>query len=201
MKLNCSFLILILFFTLSCSNSKEQETYKIYNTVLKEKVSTYGIMVNYLPYDRHYSDKEIDNIANKISDSLIKVKSLTYYLDRNLTILDTLNPSDYFASKNKNDIIIENKPTYSKNKIDFSKITSETIGKRVLTENAIDENQKEPTYLGSYSLSEPIFISKENAVIRYIHYCGGKCGLSLLIYLKKEKDFWKIIDEKMIWIS
>lgn len=199
MKLNWCLLIFILFFTLSCNNSNEIEKYKIYNTILKEKVSTYGIMTSYLPYDRHYSDREIEHIATKISDSLLKSKSLTYYLESNLTILDTLNPSDDFISKN--DLIFENKPTYSKNKIDFSKITSETIGKRILKEKTIEENQKGPTYLGSYRLSEPIFISAEKAVIRYEHYCGGKCGLSLLIYLKKEKNSWKIIDEKMVWIS
>ena len=194
-----SFAILLLFLILSCSDSKEIDTYRIYNTVLKEKVSTYGIMASYLPYDKTYSEKELDSVSYKVEDSLISSKSLHYYLDNKLTILDTLNPSDNFPTENI--IIDEFRPTYAKNKIDFSKITDVTVGKRISAEKTISENQKKPTYLGTYSLSEPVFISNDKAVIRYQHHCGIKCGISLLFYLKKENNIWKIIDEKMVWIS
>ena len=66
--------ILLLLFILGCKNSEEIERYEIFNTVLKNKVSTYGIMANYLPYDRHYSEIERKKIAEKIRDSLTKSK-------------------------------------------------------------------------------------------------------------------------------
>ena len=190
--------ISLLFFLLSCENSKEKEVYKIYNTVLKEKVSTYGIMVNYFPYDRDYSEKERKIFAKKTKDSLIKSKSLTYFLSEQLTILDTLNSSDESSTDN---VVIEFNAKISKNKLDFSKLEKLEIGNRLEKEKPIDENQKNPTYLGNYDLSEPIFISKDKAVIKYQHHCGSKCGLGILIYLKKENEEWKIDDEKMIWIS
>lgn len=194
-------LILATFLLLSCENSKETDTYKIYNTVLKEKVSTYGIMVNYLPYDRDYSEKEHELFAIRTKDSLIKSKSLNYFLSEQLTILDTLNPSDQLFTADDNDINIELKSKISKNKLDFSKIEKLEIGNRLEKEKTIDENQKKPTYLGSYDLSEPVFITKDKAIIKYQHHCGSKCGLGILIYLKKDNEIWKIYKEKMIWIS
>lgn len=191
----------LLFLLLSCENSKEIDTYKIYNAVLKEKVSTYGIMVNYFPFDKDYSEKEREIFAKKTKDSLIKSKSLTYFLSDQLTVLDTLNPTDEISSAKNNVINIEFRPKISRNKIDFSKLEKLEIGNRLEKEKPIDENQKKPTYLGSYDLSEPIFISKDKAVIKYQHYCGSKCGVAILIYLKKENEEWKIVDEKMIWIS
>ena len=68
-------------------------------------------------------------------------------------------------------------------------------------ELAIDENQKNPVYLGSYDLSEPVYISENKAVIRYQLHCGSKCGLGILIYLEKENNQWKITKEQEIWIS
>ena len=191
-------LILATFLLLSCHNSKETDTYKIYNAVLKEKVSTYGIMVNYFPYGRDYSEKEHEIFAEKTKDSLIKSKSLNYFLSDQLTVLDTLNPNDESPTDN---VVIQFNAKISKNKLDFSKLEKLEIGNRLEKGQAIDENQKNPTYLGNYHLSEPIFISKYKAVIRYQHHCGSKCGSGILIYLKKENDEWKIDDEKMIWIS
>ena len=191
-------LILATFLLLSCHNSKETDTYKIYNAVLKEKVSTYGIMVNYFPYGRDYSEKEHEIFAEKTKDSLIKSKSLNYFLSDQLTVLDTLNPNDESPTDN---VVIQFNAKISKNKLDFSKLEKLEIGNRLEKGQAIDENQKNPTYLGNYHLSEPIFISKDKAVIKYQHHCGSKCGLGILIYLKKEKEEWKIYDEKMIWIS
>ena len=81
--------ISLLFLLLSCENSKDIDAYKIYNTVLKEKVSTYGIMVNYFPYDRDYSEKERVIFAKKTKDSLIISKSLNYFVSEQLTVLDT----------------------------------------------------------------------------------------------------------------
>lgn len=191
--------IISLLFILGCKNTEEIEMYKIFNTVLTNKVSTYGIMTSYLPYDRHYSDNELEKIGDQIRDSLTKSKSLTYFLDNKLTILDTLNPADEFFVERP--LLVESKPHYSKNKIDFTKIKNLEIARRLENPVEIDENKKNPTYLGSYNLSEPVFISNEKAVIRYQHHCGSKCGLGILIYLKKEKGEWKIVDEKLIWIS
>lgn len=191
-------ILLSLFFFLSCNNISEEENYEIYNTVLKEKVSTYGIVLNYIHFPNNYTRDQIESICIKKSDSLRKSKSLNYYLDKKLTILDTINPSDEFFIKG---IEFEQRPKYSKNKIDFSKIENLPFAKRLENSIPIDENKKHPTYLGDYDLSEPIFISKNKAVIRYQHHCGGKCGVGVLIYLKKENNHWKIIKEKEIWIS
>ena len=186
-----------LFFLLSCYNNSEKDCYEIYNTVLREKVSTYGIMANYL-FSKNHSKKDFEIIAKKVSDSLKESKSLTYFLDDKLTILDTLNTNDTFL---EGEITVESRPKYSKNKIDFSKIEKLPFAKRLKNRIPIDENQKKPTYLGNYDLSEPIFISKNKAVIKFQHYCGGKCGVGFLIYLKKENNHWKIIKEKQIWVS
>ena len=186
-----------LFFLLSCNNNSEKDCYEIYNSVLKEKVSTYGIMANYL-FSKNHPKKDFAIIAKKVSDSLKDSKSLTYYLEDKLTILDTLNPNDTFLNDG---ITVESRPKYSKNKIDFSKIEKLPFAKRLKNKIQIDENQKKPTFLGNYDLSEPIFISKNKAVIKFQHYCGGKCGVGILIYLKKENNHWKIIKEKKIWIS
>ena len=185
---------------MSCENSNEKDSYEIYNAVLKEKVSTYGIMVNYFPYDRDYSEKEREEFIEKTKDSLIKSKSLTYFLSENLTIIDTLKPNHQSYSGKNNDLVIKYIPKVSKNKLDFSRIKELKIGKRINKEKLIDENQKHPTYLGSYYLSEPTIISKDKAVIRFQQYCGLNCGVEFLIYLKKENEVWKIYNEKMIWI-
>lgn len=197
MKFSLSLISLL--FILGCKNTEEIEKYKILNTVLKNKVSTYGIMANYLPYDRHYSENERKKTAEKIRDSLTKSKSLTYFLDHKLSILDTLNSADEFITENP--AVVEFKPNYSKNEIDFSKIKNLEIARRLEKSQEIDVNKKNPTYLGSYDLSEPVFISKGKAIIRYQHYCGSKCGMGILIYLKNENGEWKIVDEKLIWIS
>ena len=86
--------ILVFSLVISCTNSRKKDRYEIYNTVLREKVSTYGIMVNYFPYDRDYSEKERVIFAKKTKDSLIKSKSLNYFVSEQLTVLDTLNPND-----------------------------------------------------------------------------------------------------------
>lgn len=190
----------VFFILWNCQSSDESEKYEIYNTVLKEKVSTYGIMASYLPNDRHYSDTELDSLAKRISDSLKATKSLTYFLDEKLTVLDTLNPDDAFPSE-QSDAVIEFRPTYSKNKLDFSKLKTLELAERLGKPIPIDENKKGPTYLGNYDLSEPVFIGKNLAAIRFQHYCGGKCGVGLLIHLQKTNGSWKIIREKLIWIS
>ena len=187
-----------LFFLLSCNNNSEKDCYEIYNTVLREKVSTYGIMANHLFYGKSHPKKDFEIIAKKVSDSLKESKSLSFFLDDKLTILDTLNPNNTLYT---DEITVESRPKYSKNKIDFSKIEHLAFAKRLENEILINENKKKPTYLGDYNLSEPIFISKNKAVIRYQHHCGGKCGVGVLIYLKKENNHWKIIKEKEIWIS
>lgn len=188
------------FLLLNCSKQSDDDSYKIYNTVLKDKVSTYGIIPHYLPYDKNYQRKELDAVARKIADSLISSKSLTFYLDHQLTILDTLNPQDLYPDA-ENKILTHQIYKYSQKKLDFSKIETLPIAKRVNKKKQIDETQKFPTYLGNYDLSEPVFITKNKAVIRYQHYCGGTCGFGLLIYLEKINNTWKISDEKMIWIS
>ena len=191
--------ILLLLFILGCKNSEEIERYEIFNTVLKNKVSTYGILHQYISFRNNPSEKELNLEHERIIDSLKNSKSLTYFLDHKLSILDTLNPADEFFVKRP--ILVESRPTYSKNKIDFSKIKNLEIARRLEDPTEIDENEKNPTYLGSYDLSEPVFISKEKVIIRYQHYCGSKCGLGLLLYLKKANGEWKIVEEKMIWIS
>ena len=121
-------------------------------------------------------------------------------MDQRLTILDTTNLSDEFYEGKGDNLVIQFKPQYSKENIDFSKIQGVEFAKRIDHSKALDENGKQ-TYLGNYELSEPFFISENKALIRYQHHCGPKCGLGILIYMEKVNDKWKITDEKMIWIS
>ena len=166
----------------------------------KRESFTYGILHQDLPYGKNYSHNELQNFAKKISDSLSNSKSLTYFLNRKLTVLDTLNPSDRFRVGN-NKILFEFRPKYSKDKIDFNKIAQIKTATRVDNELSLNINSKLTKHLGSYDLSEPIFIKKDEAVIRYQYYCGSKCGLGILIYVKKINKQWKIFKEKQIWIS
>lgn len=128
------FAFLVCFFLLNCSTQSEDDSYKIYNTVLKDKVSTYGIMAHYYPYDKDYDRKELDEVARKISDSLMISRSLTFYLDDQLTILDTLNPQDLYPDA-ENKILTHQIYKYSKTKLDFSKIETLPIAKRVNKKN------------------------------------------------------------------
>ena len=107
-----------LFFLLSCNNNSEKDCYEIYNSVLKEKVSTYGIMANYL-FSKNHPKKDFAIIAKKVSDSLKDSKSLTYYLEDKLTILDTLNPNDTFLNDG---ITVESRPNIQKIKLIFQKL-------------------------------------------------------------------------------
>ena len=192
--------ILVFSLVISCTNSRKKDRYEIYNTVLREKVSTYGILHQYISFRNNQSEKEMTLEAERISDSLKNSKSLTYFLDQRLTILDTTNLSDEFYEGKGDNLVIQFKPQYSKENIDFSKIQGVEFAKRIAHSKAIDENGKQ-TYLGNADLSEPFFISENKALIRYQHHCGSKCGLGILIYMEKVNDKWKITDEKMIWIS
>ncbi|MBP6378054.1 MAG: hypothetical protein KA289_01615 [Kaistella sp.] len=192
--------ILVFSLVISCTNSRKKDRYEIYNTVLREKVSTYGILHQYISFRNNQSEKEMNLEAERISDSLKNSKSLTYFLDQRLTILDTTNLSDEFYEGKGDNLVIQFKPQYSKENIDFSKIQGVEFAKRIDHSKAIDENGKQ-TYLGNYVLSEPVFIAENKALIRYQHHCGSKCGLGILITMEKVKDKWKIINEKLIWIS
>ena len=194
------FSILVFSLLISCTNSRKKDRYEIYNTVLREKVSTYGILHQYISYRNNQTEKEMNSEAERISDSLKNSKSLTYFLDQRLTILDTTNLSDEFYEGKGDNLVIQFKPKYSKDNIDFSKIQGVEFAKRIDHSKAIDENGKQ-TYLGNYELSEPVFIAENKALIRYQHHCGSKCGLGILITMEKVKDKWKIINEKLIWIS
>lgn len=94
MKIPHAILVFSLF--ISCTNSRKNDCYEIYNAVLKEKISTYGILHQYISYRNNQSEKEMTLEAERISDSLKNSKSLTYFLDQRLTILDTTNLSDDF---------------------------------------------------------------------------------------------------------
>lgn len=192
--------ILVFSLVISCTNSRKKDRYEIYNTVLREKVSTYGILHQYISFRNNQSEKEMTLEAERISDSLKNSKSLTYFLDQRLTILDTTNLSDEFYEGKGENLVIQFKPQYSKENIDFSKIQGVEFAKRIDHPRSIDENGKQ-TYLGNYELSEPVFIAENKALIRYQHHCGSKCGLGILITMEKVKDKWKIINEKLIWIS
>ncbi|SKB90193.1 hypothetical protein SAMN05660477_01720 [Soonwooa buanensis] len=186
---------------LSCSENKENDTYEIYNTILKDQVSTYGILLSYYDFSQKLSEKEEIGRSKRIEDSLIKSKSLTYYLSPKLSILDTLNPSDEFRVSKEEQLIVEFRPNYSTKNIDFSKLRQLEIGKRIDKSLPIDDNQPHRTFLGDYDLSEPIFYAQNKAVIRLQHNCGSKCGVGILIYLVKNKSSWKITEIKDIWIS
>lgn len=194
-------LLISVFFVLSCSENKENDTYEIYNTVLKDQVSTHGILLSYYDFSKNFSAKEETKWSNKIEDSLIKSKSLTYYLSPKLSILDTLNPTDEFPVSKGEQLDVELRPTYSTKTIDFSKLKQLEIGKRIDKALPINENQPHRTFLGDYDLSEPIFYAQNKAVIRLQHNCGSKCGVGILIYLVKDKSSWKITEIKDIWIS
>lgn len=194
------FSILVFSLSISCTNSRKKDRYEIYNTVLREKVSTYGILHQYISYRNNQTEKEMNSEAERISDSLKNSKSLTYFLDQRLTILDTTNLSNEFYDEKGDNLVIQFNPQYSKEYIDFSKIQGVEFAKRIDHPRSIDENRKQ-TYLGNYELSEPVFIAENKALIRYQHHCGSKCGLGILITMEKVKDKWKIINEKLIWIS
>ena len=194
------FSILVFSLLISCTNSRKKDRYEIYNTVLREKVSTYGILHQYISYRNNQTEKEMNSEAERISDSLKNSKSLTYFLDQRLTILDTTNLSNEYYDEKGDNLVIQFNPQYSKEYIDFSKIQGVEFAKRIDHPRSIDENGKQ-TYLGNYELSEPVFIAENKALIRYQHHCGSKCGLGILITMEKVKDKWKIINEKLIWIS
>lgn len=198
MKIPLSLLVFSLL--ISCTNSRKNDCYDIYNAVLKEKISTYGILHQYISFRNNPSENEMNLENERIIDSLKNSKSLTYFLDQRLTVLDTTNLSDEFYEGKGENLVIQFKPQYSKDNIDFSKIQGLEFAKRLHHPKSIDENGKQ-TYLGNYELSEPFFISENKALIRYQHHCGSKCGLGILIYMEKVNDKWKITDEKMIWIS
>lgn len=194
------FSILVFSLLISCTNSRKKDRYEIYNTVLREKVSTYGILHQYISYRNNQTEKEMNSEAERISDSLKNSKFLTYFLDQRLTILDTTNLSNEYYDEKGDNLVIQFNPQYSKEYIDFSKIQGVEFAKRIDHPRSIDENGKQ-TYLGNYELSEPVFIAENKALIRYQHHCGSKCGLGILITMEKVKDKWKIINEKLIWIS
>lgn len=198
MKIHLSLLVFSLL--ISCTNSRTKDCYDIYNAVLKEKVSTYGILHQYISFRNNPSENEMNLENKRIIDSLKNSKSLTYFLDQRLTVLDTTNLSDEYYEGKGDNLVIQFKPKYSKDNIDFSKIQGLEFAKRLDHPKSIGENGKQ-TYLGNYELSEPFFISENKALIRYQHHCGSKCGLGILIYMEKVNDKWKITDEKMIWIS
>ena len=198
MKIPLAILVFSLF--ISCTNSRKNDCYEIYNAVLREKISTYGILHQYISFRNNPSENEINLENERIIDSLKNSKSLSYFLDQRLTVLDTTNLSDEYYEGKGDNLVIQFKPKYSKDNIDFSQIQGVEFAKRLDHPKSIDENGKQ-TYLGNYELSEPIFIAENKALIRYQHHCGSKCGLGILIYMEKVNDKWKITDEKMIWIS
>ena len=155
--------ILVFSLVISCTNSRKKDRYEIYNTVLREKVSTYGILHQYISFRNNQSEKEMTLEAERISDSLKNSKSLTYFLDQRLTILDTTNLSDEFYEGKGDNLVIQFKPQYSKENIDFSKIQGVEFAKRIDHSKAIDENGKQ-TYLGNYELSEPFFYFRKQSI-------------------------------------
>lgn len=198
MKIPLSLLVFSLL--ISCTNSRTKDCYDIYNAVLKEKISTYGILHQYISFRNNPSEKETNLENERIIDSLKNSKSLTYFLDQRLTILDTTNFTDDFYEGKEDNLVMQFKPKYSSENIEFSKIQGVKFAKRIDQLKSINENGKQ-TYLGNYELSEPIFIAENKALIKYQHHCGSKCGLGILITMEKVKDKWKIINEKLIWIS
>ena len=102
--------ILVFSLVISCTNSRKKDRYEIYNTVLREKVSTYGILHQYISFRNNQSEKEMTLEAERISDSLKNSKSLTYFLDQRLTILDTTNLSDEFYEGKGDNLVIQFKP-------------------------------------------------------------------------------------------
>ena len=88
--------LLVFSLVISCTNSRKKDRYEIYNTVLREKISTYGILHQYISYRNNPSENEMNLENERIIDSLKNSQSLTYFLDQRLTVLDTTNLSDDF---------------------------------------------------------------------------------------------------------
>ena len=88
--------LLVFSLLISCTNSRKNDCYEIYNAVLKEKISTYGILHQYISFRNNPSEKELNLEHERIIDSLKNSTSLTYFLDQRLTVLDTTNLSDDF---------------------------------------------------------------------------------------------------------
>lgn len=191
------FSVLFIIGLTSCKNENDSDKYQIYNTILKQKVDTYGIRWKYPKLDKNYSEQELQVISKNEKDSLLSTNTLQYFVENKLLVLDTLNPSGEQISNN---FVVTFNPKISKNTLDYSKIQPLQGIKRVDKRMPIDDN-KNYTYLGDYSFSEPLFLNKKSAVLLFNHYCGSKCGKGLLIKLKKENGHWIIINEEMIWIS
>lgn len=201
MKIAQLFMLYWLLF--SCQPQPQNRTdddYAIYNEVLKSQVTTYGVISSHIDFSKSWTSAEIVLHSKNLVDSLIRSQSLQYYLDPQLSILDTLNPMDHYNAGD-NVLILEHRPTFSKDSLDFSKIKALTIGKRIDQALAIDDNQPKRLYLGTYDLSEPIYYANDKAVVRLQHHCGNKCGIGYFIYLVKSNKKWKIAKTKEIWIS
>ena len=93
-------------------------------------------------------------------------------------------------------------------KINFKKFKSQKFIFKKLSEIQDEDieyekwSKKYPKFAGAMSFSKISFDEKrENGKLTVSYSCGGKCGLGYSVYIKKEKENWKITKVEQTWIS
>ena len=191
MKIKTNYLIyLILFLILSC-DKKETDRYEILNLVTKEYIYPRCKFPEKIDI-KNLSTKDFDNYIKYYQDSLIKSKTLNYYIEENLAEFDTI--------PNENIIGFEK---FTNQKIDFKKLNNIPVGNRLEKVPSYKAFENLPkNFIGIYQFSD-ISYSKENttASIIMVSNNGAECFVGILITLKKINNFWKIYQEKWLWIT
>ena len=180
-------------------NDLPLESYKIYSAVLDSYFACppqkFIVLSDSTMLDFFYRDSRVkyepDSLYLEAILSSFKIK----YLEEIM--------SDYsFKKKTKYKLRRENFLT--KRKLVF--INHNTFNK-YFKSNSIKKGWRNfysdfPNSIGYIKFTKVGFNQLKNYAIVYVEkYCGGTCGSGMYFLLKKEKNVWKIIDKKEIWVS
>ena len=190
--------IFLLFFALiiSCikkteiGNSVEFEK-KVFDDIFVQTVdSTLIDMRTYTGFQ--YSEKERDSIKKDTLNRIIAFEVENYKVPNDFL---TQIPKNY---KTINDSVWKFQLEKFNNQKYKFKNSSE-----LPTENELIEWQKKyPKFSGELGFSKIHFDdSRENGVFEATYYCGSKCGLGFLVYIKKINNKWEIQKVEQSWIS
>lgn len=139
-----------------------------------------------------YSDKQRDSIKK---DTLNRV--VAFNIENNKVPIDFLTqiPKKY---KTINDSIWNfNLEKYKSPKYIFKNDSELTLDREL-----VDWQKKYTKFSGALSFSKIYFDKqRQNGVFEANYYCGSKCGVGFLVYLKKIKNNWKVIKTERSWIS